>query len=236
MRIGQSASGKSRPRWRGSTGSNRCYNRVPVLPTQFKHGRCCMDWLRTHEFMAIWLAGIALILIFVWDRLDSRKQHRETLAQLSISQKQVEASQNNAAAAKTSAEYVIHAERAWVMAELGWSEKSVLHVVQSASKSEAEGGHLEILPAGSMLGSPNRSAGQNFGPIGPLGVGKEQSRSLDLTCLGCLKRGEFLSAYIAIEYHDIYGFKRETFLGYKIDPWSGGIDRQDDSPERNRNT
>jgi len=45
MRIGQSASGKSRPRWRGSTGSNRCYNRVPVLPTQFKHGRCCMDWL-----------------------------------------------------------------------------------------------------------------------------------------------------------------------------------------------
>ncbi len=235
----------------------------PVLPTQFKRGRCSMDWLRTHEFLAIWLAGIALILIFVWDRLDSRKQHRETLAQSSISQKQVEASQNNAAAAKAGAEYIIHTERAWVMAELGWSEKSILHVEQSASKSEAEGtvervtanvkltcknegrspawvdkvyGHLEILPAGSMLGSPNRSAGQNFGPIGPLGVGKEQSRSLDLTCLGCLKRGEFLSAYIAIEYHDIYGFKRETFLGYKIDPWSGGIDRQDDSPERNRNT
>jgi hypothetical protein len=67
-------------------------------------------------------------------------------------------------------------------------------------------------------------------------VGKEQSRSLDLTCLGCIKRGEFLSAYMVIEYHDIYGFKRETFLGYKIDPSSGGIDRQDDSPERNRNT
>src|SRR5438067_1741496 len=97
-------------------------------------------------------------------------------------------------------------------------------------------GHLEILPPGSMLGSPNRSDGRNFGPIGPLGVGKEQSRSLDLTCLGCIKRGELLSAYMVIEYHDIYGFKRETFLGYKIDPSSGGIDRQDDSPERNRNT
>ena len=222
-----------------------------------------MDWLKTHEFMAIWLAGIALILIFVWDRLNSRKQHRETSAQLSISQKQVEASQHNAAAAKAAAEYLIRTERAWVMAELGWSEKSVLHVVQSSSKSEAEGtvervtanvklicrnegrspgwvdnvyGHLEILPAGSVLGSPNRSDGRNFGPIGPLGVGKEQSRSFDLTCLGSVRRGEFLSAYIVIEYHDIYGFKRETFVGYKIDPSSGGIDRQDDSPERNRNT
>ena len=222
-----------------------------------------MDWLRTHEFIAIWLEGIALILIFVWHRLDSRKQHREMLAQLSISQKQVEAAQNNAAAARASAASLVHTERAWVMAELDWSEKSVLHVVQSASKSEPEGtvervtanvklncknegrspgwidnvyGHLEILSAGSTLGSPNRSDGQNFGPVGPLGTGKERSRSLDLTCLGSAKRGEYLSAYIVIEYHDVFGFKRETFLGYKIDPASGGIYRQDDSPERNRNT
>ena len=149
------------------------------------------------------------------------------------------------------------------MAELGWSEKSVLHVVQSASKSEEEGtvervtanvkltcknegrtpawvdniyGHLEILTTGSMLASPNRGDGQSFGPMGPLGVGKERSRSLDLTCLGCLKRGEFLSAYFVIEYHDTYGLKRETFLGYKIDPSNGEIYRHDDSPERNKNT
>lgn len=222
-----------------------------------------MDWLRAHEFIAIWLAGIALILIFVWDRLDSRKQHREILAQLGVSQKQVEAAQNNAAAARANAASIVHTERAWVMAELDWSERSVLHVVQSASKNEPEGtvervtanvkltcknegrspgwinnvyGHLEILAPGSMLSSPNRSDGQNFGPIGPLGAGKERSRSLDLTCVGSAKRGEFLSAYIVIEYHDIFGFKRETFLGYKIDPSGGGIYRQDDSPERNRNT
>ena len=222
-----------------------------------------MEWLRTHEFIAIWLGGIALILIFVWDRLDRRKQHRETLTQLSVSQKQVEAIQNTAAAARTSGASHIHTERAWVMAELDWSEKSVLHIEQSASKSEDEGtvervtanvkltcknegrspgwidnvyGHLQILPAGSMLSSPNRSDGQNFGPVGPLGTGKERSRSLDLTCLGSAKRGEFLSAYIVIEYHDIFGFKRETLLGYKIDPASAGIYRQDDSPERNRNT
>lgn len=222
-----------------------------------------MEWLRTHEFIAIWLGGIALILIFVWDRLDRRKHHRETSAQLSGFQKQVETSHDNAAASKAIAESLLHSERAWVMAELDWSEKSVLHVVQSASKGEAEGtvervtanvklicrnegrspawidnlyGRLEILPTGSTSGGPKGSDGQNFGSIGPLGVGKERSRDLDLTCLGSIKRGEFLSAYIVIEYHDIYGFNRETFLGYKIDPSSGGIHRQNDSPDRNRNT
>jgi hypothetical protein len=51
-----------------------------------------VNWLRTYEPIAIWLEGIALVLIFVWDRLDSRKQHEDTVAQLKVSQKQVEAS------------------------------------------------------------------------------------------------------------------------------------------------
>jgi len=51
-----------------------------------------INWLRTYEPIAIWLEGIALVAIFIWDRLDSRKQHEETLAQLTVSQKQLEAS------------------------------------------------------------------------------------------------------------------------------------------------
>jgi hypothetical protein len=51
-----------------------------------------INWLRTYEFIAIWLEGIALVAIFVWDRLDSREQHEETLTQLKIAQRQVEAS------------------------------------------------------------------------------------------------------------------------------------------------
>src|SRR6266403_5288805 len=51
-----------------------------------------INWLKTYDFIAIWLEGIALVAIFVWDRLDSRKQHEETLAQMEVSQKQVEAS------------------------------------------------------------------------------------------------------------------------------------------------
>src|SRR5437588_5178827 len=51
-----------------------------------------INWLKTYEAIAFWLEGIALVAIFVWDRLDSRKQHEETLAQLNVSQKQLEAS------------------------------------------------------------------------------------------------------------------------------------------------
>src|SRR6266568_1992389 len=63
-------------------------------------------WLKTYESVAIWLEGIALILIFAWDRIDSRQQHRETLAQLNVSQAQAAA--------------LINSERAWVMADVEW--------------------------------------------------------------------------------------------------------------------
>jgi hypothetical protein len=68
------------------------------------------DWLKAHEFLAIWLEGIALVLIFVWDRLDSRKQHKETLSQL-------EALQNNAAAAKATAEVLMESQRPRIVAQ-----------------------------------------------------------------------------------------------------------------------
>src|SRR5205814_1234769 len=58
-----------------------------------------INWLKTYEFIAIWLEGIALVAIFLLDwkerrdqREDREQQHKETLAQLKVSQKQVEAS------------------------------------------------------------------------------------------------------------------------------------------------
>lgn len=51
-----------------------------------------IDGFKNYEFVAIWLEGLALVLIFIWDRLDNRKQHEETLAQLKVSQQQVEVS------------------------------------------------------------------------------------------------------------------------------------------------
>jgi hypothetical protein len=63
-----------------------------------------LTWLHKYESLAIWLEGIALVLIFVWDRIDARQQHRETLAQLKVSQAQADA--------------IMNSERAWVIAEL----------------------------------------------------------------------------------------------------------------------
>ena len=50
-------------------------------------------WFKRNEHVALWLEGIALVLIFVWDRIDSQQQHEDTVNQLKISQEQVEASQ-----------------------------------------------------------------------------------------------------------------------------------------------
>jgi hypothetical protein len=70
-----------------------------------------VSWLSTHEYIAIWLEGIALVAIFIWDRLDSRADHEQTMAQLRIAQQQ-------AATSQASVQSVINAERAWVVPEL----------------------------------------------------------------------------------------------------------------------
>jgi|SRR5437016_3660406 len=51
------------------------------------------NWFDLHQYLALWLEGIALLAIFIWDRIDTSQQHSQTLAQLQVSQKQVEASQ-----------------------------------------------------------------------------------------------------------------------------------------------
>lgn len=55
----------------------------PILSTM-------STWFQSHEFVAIWLEGIALVAIFIWDRIDSQEQHRETLKQIANTQRQVE--------------------------------------------------------------------------------------------------------------------------------------------------
>jgi hypothetical protein len=59
-----------------------------------------INWLKTYESIAIWLEGIALVAIFVWDRLDSRKQREETLAQMEIMRGQARATDTAANAAR----------------------------------------------------------------------------------------------------------------------------------------
>jgi len=50
-----------------------------------------LDLLTKYEAVAIWLEGIALVLIFVWDRFDANDAREESAKQLSVSRDQVEA-------------------------------------------------------------------------------------------------------------------------------------------------
>jgi hypothetical protein len=52
-----------------------------------------LNWFNTHESIGIWVEAIALVGIFIWDRIDGNQQHRETLEQLEVSRKQVEVTQ-----------------------------------------------------------------------------------------------------------------------------------------------
>lgn len=49
------------------------------------------DRLTKYEGVAIWLEGIALVLIFVWDRFDAHDTHDQSTKQLAVSRDQVEA-------------------------------------------------------------------------------------------------------------------------------------------------
>jgi hypothetical protein len=150
-------------------------------------------------------------------------------------------------------------ERAWILADLSWYPGQ-LHVVEGTSQTgdvreehtvvsvkltcKNEGRSpawideiracVEIVTRGSALRIPERNRLSTFGPIEPLGADKEQSRLLQMQCRGHGKESEFLSVYVIVEYRDIFGIKRETFLGYGVE--GANLCRQLALPERNRNT
>ena len=76
------------------------------------------NWFDSHQYLALWLEGIALLAIFIWDRIDASQQHKQTLAQMEIMQNQARATETAANAATKSAEVLINSERAWIIAEL----------------------------------------------------------------------------------------------------------------------
>jgi hypothetical protein len=206
------------------------------------------SWLSTHEYIAVWAEGIALVAIFIWDRLDSRAAHRQTIDQLKIAQ--------------ASAESVINSERAWIMGDMilyegttlpiaeltdgkGTDETAVRVKLRCTNEGKSPAwidnvyAHLEIASELAKLSSPPKlDGGITLGPMGSVGAGKHREEVLNLTCPGHLKRAEFLSVYVKVVYRDIFGTRRETHLGYSL-PTLGinyEIHRQDALPERNRNT
>jgi hypothetical protein len=74
----------------------------------------------------------------------------------------------------------------------------------------------------------------NFGLMEPIAVGRENSRVLSLDCEGYVEEGQFISIYVIVSYHDIFGLPRKTTMGYSL--VSGELYRQNGAPDRNRNT
>src|SRR5690242_2727620 len=73
------------------------------------------NWFDSHQYIALWLEGIALLAIFIWDRIDASQQHKQTLTQMGIMQNQARATETAANAATKSAEALISSERAWII-------------------------------------------------------------------------------------------------------------------------
>src|SRR5713226_1494050 len=57
------------------------------------------NWFDSHQYLALWLEGIALLAIFIWDRIDASQQHEQTLAQMAIMRNQASATEMAAKAA-----------------------------------------------------------------------------------------------------------------------------------------
>jgi len=206
-----------------------------------------LDWLTKYQAVAIWLEGIALVLIFGLDWWNGRKGHEETLEQLKVAQDQIKISQN--------------AERAWVMTELVWPEYEKLRVVTGTSSRPGEAneetttvivkllcrndgrspawvdkiqGYCEIVEGRlSDLSSPIGHKAEPFLTIGPISPGNHKVKILHLQAPGHIRSNQLLSIFVLVEYRDIFEQKRVTTCGYTV---SGDIlDRQEQFPDRNQN-
>lgn len=102
-----------------------------------------LTWLHKYESVAIWLEGIALVAIFIWDRVDASQQHQQTLAQMEIMRNHARATETaasaadkSAEAAAKSAEAVVNAERSWIMTTLDSADHAHIHDTENSQTGE----------------------------------------------------------------------------------------------------
>jgi hypothetical protein len=71
-----------------------------------------LAWLRANEWLALWVEGLALLAIFIWDRKDHREDHDETIEQMKVMSRNAGAAEVAAKAAKDNIELLISKDRA----------------------------------------------------------------------------------------------------------------------------
>ena len=67
-----------------------------ALPTALS---AALAWLKANESLALWLEGLALLLIFFWDRKDHKEDHQETIEQMKVMSRNAVATEMAAKAA-----------------------------------------------------------------------------------------------------------------------------------------
>jgi hypothetical protein len=188
------------------------------------------QWLNAYEALAVWLEGIALVAIFIWDRVDAKRDHDETLRQIKLVEDQITVSQN--------------AERAWVMTYLDFGDSlpiaintsrgpnnEIVHGVTVSLKlrlrnegrspafiHQIQGwckivqGKLNAIPPS----VPNDEKMKTFAPIDPIGPDKEDQVHLYLDGEGSKEERQWLVVFVVVEYRDIFDKMRSTRCGYAV--------------------
>jgi hypothetical protein len=170
---------------------------------------------------------------------------------------QTKATGQSARAAEDAATALVNAEKGWILAELDWCDSPIFHIkigeeqtsvnVKVSCKNEGKSpvwiehvcARADIGPSGAATREYTRPECGNFGPMPPLGMGKEGSKCLFLDCDGIAGEGQFISIFVLIEYRDIFCKDpakppRTTTLGYSAVA-TDYLVRQDGVPYRNQN-
>lgn len=188
------------------------------------------NFLQQYEYIAVWLEAIALIAIFIWDRVDAIRE--------------LEVARNS--------------ERAWLLTHLNWPDGEGGRVVLGTNKErdstketttfsvvltcrneggtpawiEKVHGYVELVEGKLKdLPSPVGHSAQEFPSFGPIAPGDKDWLGLMLTCDGHLRHDQLASIFVLIEYRDVFKPGRVTTSGYTV---SGRfLDRQVQLHNRN---
>jgi len=196
-----------------------------------------IDWTVLGCTIVLTIVGVIGTIVAVKTLFAIEKQaaimdeHRKSLEQLS------EAANNNAIAAKRSADAIVNVERAWIMVDLVWEPSSSLRITRIDGGEGKKTGvpvrmicrnegrmpawityravHVEVanIPTGQTKFLPSESS-ENYVPIAAKGKDELPWRSFGV---GQPEVGKEVFVYGVVKYRDVFGPERETWFGYLAD-------------------
>jgi hypothetical protein len=189
-----------------------------------------LDWLTKYEAVAIWLEGIALVAIFIWDRIDASQQHKQTLAQMEIMRNQALATETAANAANKNVEMFISKECARLeiiagnvpvalntiigipchLRNIGPTiasiEEGAIALVEAGREIEVDYARCTKLPfVGNVLGN-SRTFGEYLITLQP------ETMIAEATVLAIREGKSFIHCYGYVKYRDIFERRRRVRL------------------------